>query len=51
MNGYSKSIVIIPTLNEKENLKELVSQIFGLMPDISVLIVDDNSKDGTGELV
>ena len=48
---YSKSIVIIPTLNEKENLKELVPRIFGLMPDISVLIVDDNSKDGTGELV
>lgn len=48
---YSKSIVIIPTLNEKENLKELIPQIFGLMPDISVLIVDDNSKDGTGELV
>ena len=51
MSDYSKSIVIIPTLNEKENLKELLPQIFGLMPDISVLIVDDNSKDGTGELV
>ena len=51
MSDYSKSIVIIPTLNEKENLKELIPQIFGLMPDISVLIVDDNSGDGTGELV
>ena len=51
MNGYSKSIVIIPTLNEKDNLKELIPQIFGLMPDVSVLVVDDNSKDGTGELV
>lgn len=51
MSDYSKSIVIIPTLNEKENLKELIPQIFGLMPDISVLIVDDNSKDGTRELV
>lgn len=51
MSDYSKSIVIIPTLNEKENLKELIPQIFGLMPGISVLIVDDNSKDGTGELV
>ena len=51
MSDYSRSIVIIPTLNEKENLKELIPQIFGLMPDISVLIVDDSSKDGTKELI
>ena len=51
MNDYSKSIVIIPTLNEKENLKGLIPQIFALMPDISVLTVDDNSSDGTQDLV
>lgn len=46
-----KSIILIPTLNEKENLEKLIPAIFNLMPDVSVLIVDDNSKDGTPELV
>ena len=50
MNDYSRSIILIPTLNERENLKYLIPGIFGLMPDISVLIVDDNSSDGTQEL-
>ncbi len=51
MSNYLRSIILIPTLNEKENLKDLIPGIFGLMPDISVLIVDDNSSDGTQELV
>ena len=51
MSDYSRSIILIPTLNEKENLKNLIPGIFGLMPDISVLIVDDNSTDSTQELV
>ena len=51
MNGRSRSIILIPTLNEKENLKDLIPQIFGLMPDISILIVDDYSSDGTEELM
>ena len=46
-----KSIILIPTLNEKENLEKLIPAIFGLIPDISVLVVDDNSNDGTKELV
>lgn len=51
MNDYSKSIILIPTLNEKENLKVLIPAIFGLLPDVSILIVDDNSTDGTQELI
>ena len=51
MNDYSRSIILILTLNEKENLRELIPQIFGSMPDISVLIVDDSSRDGTRELI
>ena len=51
MNIYSRSIILIPTLNERENLKELIPGIFGLMPDISVLIVDDDSSDGTQDLI
>ena len=46
-----KSIILIPTLKEKENLKDLLPKIFNLMPGISVLVVDDNSNDGTQELV
>ena len=51
MNNYSQSVILVPTLNERENLKDLVPGIFGLMPDISVLVVDDSSSDGTRELV
>lgn len=51
MSDYSRSIILIPTLNEGKNLKDLISAIFKLMPDISVLIVDDNSSDGTQELI
>jgi dolichol-phosphate mannosyltransferase len=45
-----KALVIIPTYNERENLIELLGQIFALGLDLEVLIVDDNSPDGTGEL-
>lgn len=51
MISYLRSIILIPTLNERDNLKDLIPGIFGLMPEISVLIVDDNSKDGTQELI
>lgn len=45
-----KALVIIPTYNERENLTELLRQIFVLGLHLEVLIVDDNSPDGTGEL-
>lgn len=44
-------IVIIPTLNEKKNLEGLIPAIFGLMPNIFVLVVDDNSQDGTAKFI
>ena len=40
--------VVIPTFNEAENLPKLVSTLFSLPLDLGVLIVDDNSTDGTG---
>lgn len=46
-----QSIILIPTLNEKENLEKLIPAIFNLMPDISVLVIDDDSYDGTRELI
>ena len=45
-----KPIVVIPTYNERDNLEKLVGQILSLDPAIELLVVDDNSPDGTGEL-
>ncbi|MDO8666648.1 MAG: polyprenol monophosphomannose synthase [Gemmatimonadales bacterium] len=44
------ALVIIPTYNEHENLLKLVPQVLEQDPRIEVLVVDDNSPDGTGEL-
>lgn len=48
-----KVLVMIPTYNEAENIRELIAEILALSPrfDISVLVVDDDSPDGTGRLV
>ncbi len=46
-----KSVIIIPTYNEKENIKILIPLIFELLPNFSVLVTDDNSLDGTYEEV
>jgi len=45
-----KSTVVLPTYNEAENLPKLVSALLMLPLDLSVLVVDDNSPDGTGQL-
>ena len=42
--------IILPTYNEAENLPKLVSALFSLPLDVSVLVVDDRSPDGTGEI-
>jgi dolichol-phosphate mannosyltransferase len=42
--------IIIPTYNEAENLPKMVSALFALPLDLNVLIVDDNSPDGTGRI-
>jgi dolichol-phosphate mannosyltransferase len=46
-----KLIIVIPTYNEAENLVELISQLWDLpIPEVKILIVDDASPDGTGEI-
>jgi len=47
----SDSIVIIPTYNEKENIERILRKVFSLEKDFHVLIVDDGSPDGTGDIV
>lgn len=45
-----KITVVLPTYNEAENLPNLVSALFSLPLDLSLLVVDDNSPDGTGQV-
>ena len=44
-------IVIIPTYNEKENISQMIDAVLGLNETFDMLIVDDNSPDGTANLV
>ena len=46
-----KKLVIIPTYNEKENIGNIISAVFALEEDFHILIVDDSSPDGTGDIV
>ena len=47
----SDSIIIIPTYNEKENIERMIRTIFQLPKPFHILIVDDNSPDGTAKIV
>jgi len=47
----SDSIVIIPTYNEKENIKDIILTVFNLSKSFHILIVDDGSPDGTAGIV
>ncbi|MFC6356475.1 polyprenol monophosphomannose synthase [Luethyella okanaganae] len=44
----SGTVVVIPTYNERENLAGIVGRVRAAVPDADVLVVDDNSPDGTG---
>jgi dolichol-phosphate mannosyltransferase len=45
-----QSLVVVPTYNERENLRPLAEAIHGVLPQAHVLVVDDASPDGTGAL-
>jgi len=47
----SDSLVIIPTYNEKENIEAIIRKVFSLKKDFHILIIEDNSPDGTGDIV
>lgn len=44
-----KILIIIPTYNEKENMALLIGEIFTFLPEADILVVDDNSPDGTAQ--
>jgi dolichol-phosphate mannosyltransferase len=45
-----RAIVVAPTYNERDNLELFVSTVHRVCPELHILIVDDNSPDGTGKL-
>ncbi len=47
----SDTVVIIPTYNEKENIEAIIKAVFTLEKDFAILVVDDNSPDGTATIV
>ncbi len=46
-----KKLVIIPTYNEKENIRDIILYVLNLTESFDILVVDDSSPDGTGNLV
>ncbi|ROL58933.1 polyprenol monophosphomannose synthase [Bacteroidetes/Chlorobi group bacterium MS-B_bin-24] len=46
-----KAIVIVPTYNEAENIANLIDKIFSVDSNLNILVIDDNSPDGTAEIV
>jgi dolichol-phosphate mannosyltransferase len=47
----NNALIITPTYNEKDTISNLLSEILGIYPSADILVVDDNSPDGTGEIV
>jgi dolichol-phosphate mannosyltransferase len=49
--AMERTIIVVPTFNERASIGELVRQIFAQLKDVHVLVVDDNSPDGTADFV
>jgi dolichol-phosphate mannosyltransferase len=48
--GVGRVLVVIPTYNEAENVRQITAAIRATVPQVDMLVVDDNSPDGTGEI-
>ena len=48
--GSERQLLVLPTYNERENLRPIVTAIRAQLPETTIWIVDDNSPDGTGEI-
>lgn len=46
-----KTIILLPTYNERENVGLIVPEIFARYPDLRIVVIDDSSPDGTGAVV
>uniref|UniRef100_A0A7V4E2Z1 Polyprenol monophosphomannose synthase n=1 Tax=candidate division WOR-3 bacterium TaxID=2052148 RepID=A0A7V4E2Z1_UNCW3 len=47
----AKTLIIFPTYNEAENIRDIIKAVLAISPDIDVLVIDDNSPDKTYEIV
>jgi dolichol-phosphate mannosyltransferase len=45
------TLIMLCTYNEVDNLRELIPELLSLVPAANILVIDDNSPDGTGALV
>ena len=50
MTTPQRVVVLTPTYNERDNLEPFVDELFGVLPKAHLLVIDDSSPDGTGEL-
>ncbi len=50
MSGPRKALICLPTYDEKENLGPMVAAVLAAAPQADILVIDDNSPDGTGQL-
>lgn len=50
MNRSQRALIIFPTYNERDNISKIVHAVLPLDPRVHVLIIDDNSPDGTGDV-
>lgn len=48
--GMNRTLVVVPTYNERENLPPLAQRLLNLSTPVDLLVVDDNSPDGTGKI-
>ena len=46
----NRTLVVVPTYNERQNIAEIIARVLRSAPAVDVLVVDDNSPDGTGAL-
>jgi len=46
--GWARTLIVTPTYNEKDNLPRFIAEVRNAVPDAHILVVDDNSPDGTG---
>lgn len=46
----NNTLIVMPTFNERENLPRMVARLLALPVKVDLLVVDDNSPDGTGKL-
>jgi dolichol-phosphate mannosyltransferase len=50
VGSWKGALVCVPTYNERENVEAITSAILAAVPEVEVLVIDDNSPDGTGQL-